>query len=74
MKPINTIPIEVFLEKVRIASRTNQKTVSLDIKDAVVLCDTMSIVMTRLVGRLTSTAKSADTDISKINADGGGFG
>ena len=48
MKQINTLPIETFLEKARIATKSGQKTVVLDIKEATALYDSLAVVMTRL--------------------------
>jgi hypothetical protein len=74
MKPINTIPIETFLERVRIANKTNQKSVSLDIKDASVLADTINIIMSRLIMKMSSeTEPGTQAGVLKINADGGDF-
>ena len=74
MKPINTIPVETFLERVRIASKTNQKNVSLDIKDASALADTINIIMSRLIMKMsTETENKQQPGVFKINADGGDF-
>ena len=60
MLPLNTLPIESFLEKARIARRSNQKTLNLTISDVAALEDSLSVVMTRLTGEL-------DSIIQKIN-------
>lgn len=74
MKPINTIPVETFLERVRIASKTNQKNVSLDIKDASALADTINVIMSRLIMKMsTETENKQQAGVFKINADGGDF-
>jgi len=74
MKPINTIPIETFLERVRIANKTNQKNISFDIKDASALADTINIIMSRLIMKMSSeTEPRPQAGILKINADGGDF-
>ena len=59
MKQLNTLPIEDFLNKARIAIKSNQKQVVLDIKEAVSLADSLAVVMTRLSGEL-------DKDIKRI--------
>ena len=69
---LNTLPIEQFLEKMRIASKSNQKTLILDIKDAQALSDSLSIVMTRVAGELDAQLQNQSNSIS-INMDGGGF-
>ena len=74
MKPINTIPVETFLERVRIASKTNQKNVSLDIRDAAALADAINLIMARLIMKMSSEPENAQqTGVLKINADGGDF-
>jgi len=74
MKPINTIPVETFLERVRIASKTNQKNVSLDIRDAAALADAINLIMARLIMKMSSETENAQqTGVLKINADGGDF-
>jgi hypothetical protein len=50
MKNLNTLPIEAFLEKARIAIKSNQKSVTLSIKETTDLQNSLSIVMTRLAG------------------------
>ncbi len=72
MKQINTLPIENFLEKAKIASRTNQKTLNLDIKEAVALSDCLALVMTRLVGKFEDQmSKDRPDDVISVNMDGG---
>lgn len=75
MKQINTLPIETFLDKARIANKTGQKTVVLDIKDAVSLADSLALVMTRLTGKLDEALvrKSEEVQIVEVQMDGGGF-
>jgi hypothetical protein len=74
MKQINTLPIETYLEKARIASKSGQKTLVLDIKDATALADSLAVVMTRLVGKLEEQlAKPVQTEVIEVAMDGGGF-
>jgi hypothetical protein len=75
MKPINTLPIEEYLNKARIAVKSNQKTLNLDIKEAQALADSLAIVMTRLLGDLDNAVnigKPAE-DSLQIKMDGGSF-
>ena len=37
--PINTLPIEMYLEKARIAKKSGQKVVNLGIDEAILLAD-----------------------------------
>jgi hypothetical protein len=75
MKQLNTLPIEQFLEKSRIASKSNQKNLIIDIKEAQALSDCLAVVMTRLVSDLDAQLQSAQnqTSVISINVDGGGF-
>lgn len=74
MKELNTVPIEDFLDRVRIALKSNQKSVNLTIKEAADLQNSLSIVMTRLSGELDKLAQSKpDSDVVKVKMDGGGF-
>ena len=74
MKQINTLPIENFLEKARIASKSNQKQVILDIKDAQALYDSLAVVMTRLTGKLDEQlSKPQEETVIEVSMDGGGF-
>jgi len=75
MKQLNTIPIEQFLDKSRIALRSNQKHLTLDIKEVQALSDSIAIAMTRLAGMLDSQigAIKANQSAISIKMDGGGF-
>jgi hypothetical protein len=70
--PLNTLPIEMYLEKARIARKSGQKSVNLSIDEASLLEDSLSVVMTRLAGELDKIAISAQSsgDIT-IKMDGG---
>jgi hypothetical protein len=71
MKQINTIPIENFLEKARIAIRSNQKSVVLTIKEATDLQNSLAVVMTRLLGK--SEVEPSMPEKIEIKMDGGKF-
>jgi hypothetical protein len=72
MQPLNTIPIEMFLEKARIARKSGQKTLNLPINDIIMLEESLAVVMTRLAGELDAIALSVQQtgDVS-IKFDGG---
>jgi len=72
MKQLNTLPIEEFLDKARIAIKTNQKFVNLTIKEATDLQNSLSIIMTRLTGELDQIAQSNSEPII-VKMDGGSF-
>jgi|TARA_B110000503_G_C7138218_1_gene409766 hypothetical protein len=55
--PINTIPIQQFIQQVKSADSTNQKEIRLTIVDAKNLAFTLGIVMSRLQGDLEKLVK-----------------
>jgi hypothetical protein len=71
MKQLNTIPIENFLDKTRIAIKTNQKVVTLSISEAAELQNSLAVVMTRLAGQLDQIASASST--IQVKMDGGRF-
>ena len=71
MKQLNTFPIEDFLDKTRVAIRSNQKSLTLTIKEATDLQNSLSVVMTRLAGHLDQIA-AASANI-ELKMDGGKF-
>jgi hypothetical protein len=71
---MNTLPIEDFLNKTRIAIKSNQKSITLTIKEAADLQNSLSIVMTRLAGNFEQViASSASASPTELNIDGGKF-
>lgn len=71
-QPLNTLPIEMFLEKARIARKSNQKSLNLSIDEVMMLEDSLAVVMTRLVGDLDSLIQSAQqSEDIIIKMDGG---
>jgi hypothetical protein len=75
MKPLNTLPIEDYINRARIAGKSNQKQVILDIKEAIALADSLAVVMTRLSGELDQIISSAQPagSSTQIKMDGGLF-
>ena len=70
MSNLNTLPIEMFLDKARIATKSNQKNLILDIKEVQALADSLAVVMTRLAGTVVT---SAPVDAIQVKMDGGKF-
>ena len=74
---IQTRPIEDFIGKVRVAKSRQQPTVTLPIKEAEKLADSLSQTMTRLVGiqeEIIEAYKTAkDSQTVSIEMDGGEF-
>jgi len=74
MKQLNTLPIEDFLEKARIAIKSNQKTVNLTLKEATDLQNSLSVVMTRQAGELDQlVTNSSQNNKIEVKVDGGKF-
>jgi hypothetical protein len=73
--PINTAPIQQFIQQVKQADSGRQKEVRIDINTAKNLAFTLGIVMTRLHGdleRLVKEAKTAEeNEIIEVQMDGG---
>ena len=72
MQPLNTLPIEMFLDKARIARKSGQKSLNLSINDVILLEESLAVVMTRLAGDLDAIAFNLQQqgDIT-IKMDGG---
>ena len=74
MKPINTFPIEDFLEKSRLAIKSNQKSLTLSQKEFNDLHGSLIQLMTRLVGQYEQqTNIPKPTDNVQVKMDGGKF-
>lgn len=74
MKPLNTIPIEDFLEKARIAIKSNQKNITLSIKEVADLQNSLSVVMTRLLGKTDQYLENNKSPTKiEVKMDGGKF-
>lgn len=73
MKKLNTLPIEDFFEKARIAIKTNQKTVTFSLKEVIDLQNSLSVVMTRLTGELDQAILNQTEQKITVKLDGGRF-
>jgi len=73
MKTLNTLPIEDFLDKARVAIKTNQRGLTLSIKEITDLQNSLSVVMTRLAGNLDAAGASSASDVLQVKVDGGKF-
>ena len=73
MKNLNTFPIEDFLDKARIAIKTNQKSLNLSIKEVSDLQNSLSVVMTRLAGESEQSGLSINAEDIVIKLNGGTF-
>jgi hypothetical protein len=72
MNNLNTLPIEMFLDKARIAIKSNQKNLTLDIKEIQALSDSLAVTMTRLAGS-NNTPQIPTPETLSIKLDGGKF-
>jgi hypothetical protein len=68
------MPIENFVNKVKIASKSNQKNLTITTDEAVLLADSITTLMARLIGKLEEDLqKTAVEDVITVNMDGGGL-
>jgi len=74
MRQLDTYPIEDFLDKARVAKKTNQKTIVLSYREYGDLYDSLALVMTRLSGILDSAVAAPPATASiEVKMDGGNF-
>ena len=74
MEPLNTAPVQQFLQQVKAADSGNAREVKLDIQSAKRLAFTLGEVMTRLNGNLEellAKKASGDNEVIQITMDGG---
>jgi len=73
MKQMNTLPIEQFLDKARIAIKSKQKNLTLSIAEVQSLHDSIAVAMTRIAGDLDKilTAPRESEPAISIKMDGG---
>lgn len=73
-EPLNTIPIQQFLQQVKTADASRQKEVRLTIDQAKGLAFTLGIVMSRLEGdleKLVSEGGKQSEEVIEVKLDGG---
>jgi hypothetical protein len=69
IEPLNTIPLQQFIQQVKAAENSRSKEVKLTIEQAKNLAFTIGIVMSRLEGdleKLISNAKSGTDDVIQV--------
>ena len=74
IEPLNTIPLQQFLNAVKAAEQSRAREVKLDIATAKNLAFALGIVMTRLHGdleKLVVESKNSGDEVIQINLDGG---
>jgi hypothetical protein len=73
-EPLNTAPIQKFLQQVKSADASNSREIKIDIQTAKRLAFTLGEVMTRLNGdleKLLMNSTSSDNEVIQINMDPG---
>ena len=76
MQQLNTLPIENFIQKARIASKSGQKVVNLSLDEAQALSDSLAVVMIRLTGELDAIVQQIKTqgnEVIQVDVHGGTF-
>lgn len=75
VNPLNTIPIEQFIQQVKSADSSNQRDVRIDIATAKNLAFTLGMVMSRLEGDLeklvSSQTQESSDEVITIKMDPG---
>ena len=74
VEPLNTIPLQQFLNAVKAADNSRANEVKLDIKTAKNLAFTLGAVMSRLHGdleKLVADSKNNDDEVIQVKMDGG---
>lgn len=75
--PLNTIPVQQFINQVKSAEASKQREVRLDMDSAKQLALTLGIVMSRLTSDMESiidkilSEKKGDSEVITVKLDGG---
>jgi hypothetical protein len=76
VEPLNTMPIQQFIQQTRAADNSRAKEVKLSIDQAKSLAYTLGLVMSRLEGdleKLVVESRSNSSETIEIKLDGSGF-
>jgi len=71
--PINTVPIENFLQDAKIASKTQQRELKLDAKQYKDLADSIAMLLARLVELQDTRLQQPQEQNVSVEMDGGNF-
>lgn len=74
LEPLNTIPLQQFLNAVKAAENSRAREVKIDIANAKNLAFTIGIVMSRLHGdleKLVAESKNSNDEVISLTVDGG---
>jgi hypothetical protein len=75
-KPINTIPVQQFIQKVKAADRSQQRELRIDIKEAKELAFCLTEISSKLLedyDRVINSLSQSTGQSVTIQMDGGGF-
>jgi hypothetical protein len=73
-EPLNTAPIQMFIQQVKAADASNQREIKVDIQNAKRLAFTLGEVMARLNGdleQLLAKQASGEDEVIQVTMDGG---
>jgi hypothetical protein len=73
VREINNYIVEDFANKVYAAKKTNQKSITLDIKEAQNLVENLTIILARALGNVERNNPKDDDSVVSVSMDGGGF-
>ena len=73
VKPLNTIPLQQYIDKVKVADSTNQQEVRMTLVEAKNLAFTIGSVMSRLHGDLEKLVDKQNNteEVVSVTVDGG---
>ena len=74
VEPLNTIPLQQFLQQVKSADNSQAREIKIPIQQAKNLALTIGIVMSRLEGdleKLVADSKGSSNEVIEVNVDGG---
>jgi hypothetical protein len=71
--PVNTLPIENFLQKSKVATKTQQRELKLDSKEYKDLADSLAMLLARLVELQDTRLQQPQEQNVSVEMDGGNF-
>jgi hypothetical protein len=71
VKEINSIAIEDFISKIYAAQKTNQRQITLDIKEAQIIAQNLSLILARAVGNMDKALETVPDQQVTVSMDGG---
>ena len=71
--PVNTLPIENFLQKSKVATKSQQRELKLDSKEHKDLADSIAMLLARLVELQDTRLQQPQEQNVSVEMDGGNF-